>query len=305
MNPPNILIAGNVAFSSDQISQIQLLGFNVHFQTHESAPLEMDPALFEVVICNRLFDHLPISQFTNLRMIQLTSSGSDQLPLDALKQAGIEVLTAKGIYSIPIAEWVILKILELYKQSHTFYKQQDLHQWTKQRDLLELHGKTAAIVGYGDIGREITKRLHGFGVKTIGVGRRLIAAEYCDQYVLQGDVDQVLQNCDIVISTLPANEKTQNYFNVERLSCCKQGSIFINISRGAVLDETALLQLVESGHFRGAALDVFREEPLPSEHPLWACENILVTPHNSFVSEQNSTRLFSLIYDNLERFQLC
>jgi phosphoglycerate dehydrogenase-like enzyme len=276
-------------------------GWSVVDQMDESAPLLVDPRTIDAIVCNRLFDHHDLNAFTQLKGIQLLSAGMDQVNLEVIQSRSIQLFNAKDIYSIPIAEWTVGKILEIAKSSRMFYEQQTQNRWQKRRDLLEINGLTALILGFGDIGKAVAQRLRPFGVNVIGVGRRVVNVDDCDQFVLIEAVDHWLPQCDIVVICLPLNNQTEHFLNRERLQKCKPGSILVNISRGKIIEETALAELAASGHFRGIALDVFEQEPLPATSPLWAEPKALVTPHNSFVSSRNRERLFQLICKNLLR----
>lgn len=276
-------------------------GWSVVDQMDESAPLLVDPRTIDAIVCNRLFDHHDLNAFTQLKGIQLLSAGMDQVDLEVIQSRSIQLFNAKDIYSIPIAEWTVGKILEIAKSSRMFYEQQTQNRWQKRRDLLEINGLTALILGFGDIGKAVAQRLRPFGVNVIGVGRRVVNVDDCDQFVLIEAVDRWLPQCDIVVICLPLNNQTEHFLNHERLQKCKPGSILVNISRGKIIEETALAELAASGHFRGIALDVFEQEPLPATSPLWAEPKALVTPHNSFVSSRNRERLFQLICKNLLR----
>lgn len=267
----------------------------------ERSELPFDPATIDATVCTNLFRHHDIGLFTNLKRIQLTMSGTDRAPVQEIQKRGIELYNARDVYSIPIAEWVVLKVLELYKKSRGFYQQQDQHTWQLQDNLLELSGKTATIVGYGSIGREVAKRLSPFGVKTIGVHRRAVDPDYLDELVMTDDLDKVLALSDIVVLAVPISKETWHLFDQERLGRIKQGAVLVNIARGPVIDEPALVEAIQAGQFRGVALDVFEEEPLRPDSPLWDFENVIVTPHTSNASDGVLGRLYDVMLKNLAK----
>ncbi len=294
-----LLVTGAFSLRDDERTILLNQGWTILVHPDETASYPGDPHIVDAIVCNRFFDHHDLNAFTGLQLIQLTSAGTDQVDLEAIRARGIQLYTAKDIYSIPIAEWTIGKILEIAKSSRVFYVQQQQHLWQKQRDLMELNSLTAMILGLGDIGRAVAHRLRPFGVHVIGVGRRVINEAACDQFILIDDVDRWLPQCDIIVVCLPLNSQTEHFFNRERLQLCKPGSILVNISRGKIFEEAALTDPIASGHFRGVALDVFEQEPLSETSPLWSDPKTLVTPHNSFISPQNRERLFQLICTNL------
>lgn len=293
-----LLLTGAFKYSQEQLNMIQSLGYEVTFVQDERVSLDIDVSEFEAVVCNSLFLYNDITRFKNLKFIQLTSAGLDRVPLDYIKEKGIKIFNASGVYSIPMAEWAVLKILEIYKKSRQFYKNQDEHKWEKQRKLLELTDKTAAIIGYGSVGKEIAKRLKAFGVTVISVDRQVKEDEYVNESILIDNLDLALEKSDIIILTLPLTDETQHLINEEKIKVMKDDAVLINVSRGGIIDETALIESLRNDRFFGVALDVFEEEPLNAS-PLWDCENVIITPHNSFVSDKVNERLFELMIKNL------
>ena len=294
----NLLLTGAFKYNQEQLNKLENLGYEIVFIQDERKALSIDVSYIDAVVCNSLFLYNNIEWFKNLRTIQLTSAGLDRVPLEYIKEKGIELFNARGVYSIPMAEWAILKILEIYKKSRVFYKNQEQYKWEKQRDLLELTDKTAAIIGYGSVGTEIAKRLKAFGVKVIGVGRSEVESEYLNEYLLIDDLEAVLVKSDIVILTLPLTDDTRHLIDKDKISIMKDNTLLINVSRGGIIDETALIESLRNDRFFGVALDVFEEEPLNAS-PLWDCENVIITPHNSFVSDKVNERLFELMIKNL------
>lgn len=295
-----LLLTGAFPFTDKQRRMLENISSELIFVQNERETLELDVSNIDAVVCNSLFLHNDIREFTNLGLIQLTSAGLDRVPVEYINKKGIQLYNAKGVYSIPMAEWVVLKILEIYKKSRSFYTAQHECRWEKQRELLELTNKTVAIVGFGNVGEEVAKRLKAFGVSLIGLGRRPIQTNLLDEYLTVEALDDVLGRSDVVILSLPLNEQTYHLINRKRIAKMKDDSVLINVSRGKIIDEPALIEALHEGKFRGVALDVFDEEPLPSTSYLWNCERCIVTPHNSFVSDKVNERLFELIYNNLK-----
>ncbi len=294
-----LLLTGAVNYTEEQLNTLRTSGFDITFVQNELEPLGIDCSQFDAVVCNNLFKENPPEKFTNLKAVQLTSAGFDRAPVGYFASKGISLFNAKGVYSIPMAEWVILKILEIYKHSADFYTQQKKKEWIKHRELPELNGKTALVVGAGSVGIECAKRLKAFGVHTMGADIYNCAGEYIDDFVPMDSLKEALPQADITILTLPLTDSTKGLFSEKLLSLMKDQSILVNVSRGAVIDEAALCDAVASGKFMGVALDVFEEEPLSTQSPLWNMKGVIITPHNSFVSSGNNQRLFRLILSNL------
>ncbi len=294
-----LLLASPHRYSPQQLGQLEALGYEVILFPDESKELPVDPATVDAVVCMLLFQYHDLALFTRLKLIRLTTAGMDLVPVASIRERGIALYNASDVYSIPIAEWVVLKILEIYKRSRVFERLQAEHVWKQQRGLLELAGKTACIVGYGSIGREVAKRLKAFDVCVIGVHHRPVEAGGLDELVMIGDLDRALAVSDIVVSTLPLTSETRHLFDGERIARIKCGAVLVNVSRGAVIDEAALIEAIRGDRFSGVALDVFEDEPLSPDSPLWDLEKVIVTPHNSFASDGVNRRLFGVIAKNL------
>lgn len=293
-----LLLTGAFKYSREQLSNLEHLGYEIVFVQDERKALNIDVSDIDAVVCNSLFLYNDIKEFKNLKTIQLTSAGLDRVPLDYINEKGIQLFNARGVYSIPMAEWAILKTLEIYKKSRVFYKNQELHKWEKQRELSELTDKTAAIIGYGNVGKEIAKRLKAFGVNVISVDRQIKEDEYVNESILIDNLDIALVKSDIIILTLPLTDETQYLINEEKINVMKDSAVLINLSRGGIIDETDLIEFLNKDKFLGVALDVFEEEPL-KESTLWDFEQVIITPHNSFASNKANERLFELMIKNL------
>ena len=256
------------------------------FLQQERDPLPWDPSWVEGVVCNGLFLYHPIESFPNLRYIQLTSAGYDRVPMDYVREKGIEVHNARGVYSIPMAEFVLASVLERYKQLSVFRQQQRDRQWKKLRELRELAGKQVVIVGCGDVGRECAKRFQAFGTYVVGVNRTIREEEGFDAVVGLEKLDEALRSADIAVVTIALSEETRGLVKARLL---KPEALLMNVSRGATVDLT--------GAGCELLLDVFETEPLDAGSDLW--DRATVTPHNSFVGDGNAARLSALILKNL------
>lgn len=295
----NLLVTGAWGEAKNNIKALENKGHSVCFMQFEKDKLTCEYEWVEGVICNGLFINHPIENFSNLRYIQLTSTGFDRVPMNYVRQHNIAIYNAKGVYSVPMAEFAISGVLLLYKQMRFFADNQKQHIWEKHRGLLELRGKTVCILGCGDVGTECARLFKAFGCKVIGVNRTLRKIEEFDAVYYLSDLDKVIPYADVLILTLPATEETKHIINSKRICSLKDSSIIVNISRGAVIDMVALTANIEK--IGGAVLDVFEEEPLDENCPLWDIDNVVITPHNSFMSDRNSERLKQVIFSNLMR----
>lgn len=300
----NLLITGAFSCTKEELEQIAQIGFSVVFMQDEKGELPCSPNSVCGTICNGLFLHHPIEQFSNLQFIQLTSAGLDRVPLDYIREHGIKLFNAGGVYSAPIAEFVLSGILDFYKKKPAFWESQKAKKWNKQRDLLELTGKKVCIIGCGSVGKECAKRLSAFDTEIIGVDPIKIESHLFDRVVDIPCLDEILKESDIVVLTLPLTKETYHLFDEKRFACMKDQSLIVNVSRGAVVDQNALAEALTT-KLLGAVIDVFEEEPLPANSELWDLENILITPHNSFVGEKNHERLVELVISNFKEYRKC
>ena len=294
----NILITGAWPQAQEHIDDIKALKHQVCFLQQENDPLPCDPHWVQGVICNGLFLHHPIEQFTNLRYIQLTSAGYDRVPMDYVRQHNIEIHNARGVYSIPMAEFAIAGVLSLYKRLNDFKSAQRERRWGKLRGIKELAGQTVLIVGCGSVGSECAKRFRAFGCPIVGVDMIPHTDEAYDEILPLLALDSALAKADVVILTVPLTDETRHLINAERLALLKPGAVLVNIARGALIDTPVLIDVLPN--LTGAVLDVFENEPLPKMNSLWDCENVILTPHNSFVGNGNENRLWKAIINNLE-----
>ena len=292
----NILVTGAFQLNSEELAALEAAGHKVFVHSDERAPVDC-PERYEAAVCNGLFLYNPIENFTNLRLIQLTSAGLDRVPLDYIRAHGIELHNAAGVYSVPMAEFAVCGILQLYKQSRFFAANQAQHKWEKHRGLLEISGKRVCILGCGDVGREIAKRLKAFGCHITGVNRTVRVLPDFDEVLPLDKLPDAAAVCDILICCIALTPETRGIVSKEVFDRLPTDAIFVNVARGALADETALTVWLQNGG--RAVLDVFEEEPLPETRPLWDMENVILTPHNSFVGDGNRARLWETIKEGL------
>ena len=294
----NLLITGAWQQAKAYIPMIEGMGHQVRFLQYEKDELPCDDAWVEGIIGNGIFLSHPIERFSNLRYIQLTSAGFDRVPMDYVQAHGIEIHNVRGVYSIPMAEFAVAGVLTLYKQMRFFAERQKQHRWEKHRGLLELSGKNVLIVGCGSVGTECAKRFQAFGCHVVGVDLFPRVDSHYVQMVGLTELDKHLPDADIVVLTLPLTDETKHLMNADRLKRLKASAVLVNIARGGIMDTEALIERLPN--IGGAVLDVFEEEPLTEDSPLWEIKNVLITPHNSFVSDGNIQRMWEVICANLE-----
>lgn len=295
-----LLITGGWSANKTELEAVRGLGHEIVCHQQEREPLPVAYDWPEGVIGNALFVHHPLEKFTSLRYVQLTSAGLDRIPLEYAHAHGIRVFNAKNVYSIPMAEYALWGVLQLYRRGQFFQKNQEEARWKKRVDLPELAGKTVCIVGCGDVGSTCAKRFQAMDCRVIGVNRTVRQLPGWEEIRGLEKLDEVLSWSDVVILTIALTAQTQHLFDRARFEKMKSGAILVNMARGAIVDTDALLWALEN-RLGGAVLDVFEEEPLQADSPLWRSPNVVLTPHNSYASDGNRQRLFHLIMNNLEK----
>ncbi len=293
-----ILVTGAWADAVAYISEIEEMGHEVVFLQNEKEALPCEYEDVEAIICNGLFLYHKIENFINLKYIQLTSAGYDRVPMDYIKEKGIKIFNAGGVYSIPMAEFALAGVLQLYKKLGFFCDNQKNHRWEKNREVIELNGKTVCIIGCGSVGTECAKRFSAFGCRVLGLDILSSDKVFFDEIETMEKLGDFVGQSDVVVLTLPLTEKTKHLINEKTLCFFKKNSVIVNIARGKIIETQALTEALEN-NLGGAVLDVFEDEPLEENSPIWDFENVIITPHNSFVSDGNSQRLRNLIFRNL------
>lgn len=289
-------------FYSDQMKSIKKLGYETVYEKESLLNSTSDIKDIDIIVCSNPFEKIDISKLPKLKWIQLTSVGIDQVPKKKVLENNILLTNNRGGYSIPMGEWIVLKILEMFKNSGQFYENQRKKNWAVDNSILEIYGKTIGFIGTGTIAKEGAKRLQGFGVNILGVNTDGKNVEYFDESFSMEEMDSVLANSDILVITLPYTKETHNLVDESFMKNMKDESYIINVARGSIIDEKALIKNINSGKIKKAALDVFEKEPLPQNSPLWELDNVIITPHNSWTSEMKKTRKFNTIYENMEKF---
>lgn len=297
-----LLLTGCFSYTEKQRELLHALGYDIFFIQQEREKLPLCASEIEATVCNGLFLYHNIDQFENLRIIQLTSAGLERVPLEKIKKRHIQLYNARGVYGTPMAEWAMFRVLEHYKKGWFFKKEQESGRWTKHRGLRELRGTKIAIIGAGNIGQEVAKRFHAFGAETTGYDIHNSDILYFDNMRFISSLENEIGEYDVVIVTAPLLPSTTHLISREIIKGMKENSILVNISRGALIDEDSLCEILTERKDLYVALDVFEKEPLPKESPLWKLENVAISPHNSFVSDGNAKRMFEMIYNNLKNY---
>jgi len=237
----------------------------------------------------------------NLRWIHSTSAGVDKLLFPELINNQILLTNSRGIHPIPISEHVFAAILCFQRRFKEHILNQEKKQWVYKRSE-ELYGKTILILGVGEIGKRVAFIAKAFGCKTIGIKRNVEKIKYLDEIYSIKDLNKQLPKADYIILCLPSTSKTENIISEPQLKLMKSSAILINIGRGTAINDNDLIHALKSKQIAGAALDVFRQEPLPSTNPFYSLDNILITPHHSGSTLEYDKRSVEIFCNNLKAF---
>jgi phosphoglycerate dehydrogenase-like enzyme len=237
---------------------------------------------------------------TELQWFQSPGAGYEDPAFGALVANGVRVTNAH-VNSLPIAEFVMRAVLEEF-QGAALWRQQALARHWQIHDWSEVSGSTWLIVGLGGIGGEVAHRARAFGVRVIGCRLHPSASDPTERTVTPDQLDQVIGLADVVVLAAPATRETENLVDADFLNRMNPGSLLVNVARGTLVDDNALLQSLDSGHLSAAILDVFRTEPLPDDHPFWSHPSIRVTPHNAAGGAGRFQRQADLFKENLDRY---
>lgn len=261
------------------------------------------------------------AQAPNLRWAQIHYAGNDKLRHTPVWESDILISNASGVHAPNMGSYTITHILLWAHRVQLWFNYQAKGEWPKNRwDTFlptELHGQTLGIVGYGQIGREIARLAKPFGLRIVA-SKRDPRHPAASGYAVpgHGDPDGVLPDmiypstatrsmlaeCDFVVNILPMTDDTHHFFDKEMFKVMKKTAVFINIGRGGTVDEQALIHALKKGVIKGASLDVFEQEPLPTDSPLWQMENVILTPHISGDTPHYDDRATDLFAENLRRY---
>ncbi|UNK17632.1 D-2-hydroxyacid dehydrogenase [Paenibacillus sp. N3/727] len=244
-----------------------------------------------------------LSDHSRIRWIQVWSAGVDRMPLKELEQKNIFLTNASGVHSIPITEQIFSMLLAYTRNLHHAVRQQSQSKWDKSGTFRELSGKTAVIVGVGQIGSTTAKVAKAFGMRTVGVRRSGKPDPNVDVMYTVDQLDQALAEGDFIINILPLTDETKGLYDAGRFEAMKDGAFFVNMGRGPSVNTEALIEALKSGHLAGAGLDVFEQEPLPSEHPLWGMDNVIITPHTAGDTVHYTDRVLDIFIENLKAYR--
>jgi len=259
-----------------------------------------------------LFDFGPIelaptlAARPRLRWIQATSAGVGKLAERVgLTESSVAVTTASGVHARPLAEFALLAMLMFGKDTLRLGREQRAHRWERYAGE-EIAGKTVCVVGLGKIGREVARLARALDARVVGTVRDVRGRPPDELGVERLEptdrLDELLPGADVVVLAVPHTALTHRLLDARRLALLRPGAILVNIARGDVVDEAALVDALRAGRLRGAALDVLEQEPLPAESPLWDLPNVFVCPHSASTVAAENERIVELFRENIRRY---
>ncbi|WP_339060178.1 D-2-hydroxyacid dehydrogenase [Tepidibacillus marianensis] len=244
-----------------------------------------------------------LSRMGHLRWIHVVSAGLDKMPFSYLQQRGIMVTNSKGIHQVPMSEYTLAVILQIARKTDQFYQNQIGKTWNREIRVSEIHGSTLGIIGLGAIGSAIAEKAKIFGMRVIGINSDGRDMKEIDRVYPPSLLKTVLTESDYIVVIVPLTEQTHHMIGREELLAMKPTAYLINIARGNVVDEQALIEVLKERRIGGVVLDVFSEEPLPEDHPFWNLPNVIITPHVSGRSPKYMERALVIFQYNLEKYR--
>ena len=248
-----------------------------------------------------VFDEPLLARLPELRLISVVGTGTDNIDLAAAERLGIAVCNAPGANARSVAEQAIALMLAAARHIPLSDREMRAGEW-RHHEGPEIEGKTLGIIGLGAIGRQVARMGNGLGLRVIAwsYSRNEQRARECGAELVERD--QLLLQADVVTLHIPATQESRGMIGARELAMMKPGAILVNTARGALVDEPALLVALRSGRLGGAALDVFAEEPLPGDSPLFGLDNVVLSPHAAWMTHEALARLIQIPIDNALEF---
>ena len=237
-----------------------------------------------------------------LKWIQSTSAGMDALLFPEIVDSDMIVTNASGVHAIQVAEHAWALTTALFRGLPGFFKAQCAHEWNRL-PVDDIYGKTIGIIGLGGIGRHYARLARAYETRILALDIQAVESpDYVDAVWGFERLDEILKVSDVIFLACPHTSETDKLINRRTLALMKERAYLLNTARGRIVDESALIEALKAGRIAGAALDVFEEEPLPPESPLWEMENVIVTPHTAGASPNRYDRTVAFFCKNLERY---
>ena len=305
--PITLLVSDNVwARHGDAIRSISPGITPIIYEGDEVLPDEVISTVNTVFFSSDLWPDrsrgfvLSVMKATSLKWMHTFSAGVDSPFFVQLMERGVRLTNSSGVTASPIAQTTVLYMLALSRNVRAWIQHQEKQEWTRH-EFAELDGARLAVIGMGPIGIETARLGVALNMNVEAIRRTPNGTEPCPTFSFD-QLARVLSQADWVAVALPLTDDTRQIFNAETFAIMKPGAHFINVGRGELVDEDALITALQSGHLAGAALDVFATEPLPPDSPLWNMDNVIITPHSSSASAQSGLRSEDIFVKNFGRY---
>ena len=256
----------------------------------------------EAIIPPWRFKAEDLALLKNLKWIQTFSAGVNTLPLKEIKERGILLTNSSGVHGPQMTDHIMGMILSFSRALLPSIRNQKEKNWKVDYTLSELTGKEMLIVGAGSIGQLLAKKAKAFDMNVVGLKRTVEDLENFDEVRPLGELQRSMKTADYVVILAPLTKETRGLIGKEELALMKEDAVLINLARGPLVDEGELIKVLKEKKIRGAGLDVFSREPLPSDSPLWDLDNIILTPHLGGFSDVSNERSIELISENIRRY---
>jgi phosphoglycerate dehydrogenase-like enzyme len=246
---------------------------------------------------------LPLAQ--RLKWVHALSAGVEKVLSPELIESPVPLTNGRGVFGPALAEFAVGAMLYFAKDFRRLIRQQEASRW-EQFDVTFLRDQTLGVIGYGGIGREAARLAHALGMKVVALRKRTPSTEsdpVLERSFTREQLNEMLSLCDYILAATPLTPETQGMLGPSEFHFMKQSAVFINVGRGAVVVESALISALNQAIIRGAALDVFEEEPLPSDHPFYRMQNVLLSPHCADHTTGWMELAVKQFMENFERFR--
>ncbi|MGD2188200.1 MAG: D-2-hydroxyacid dehydrogenase [Desulfobacterales bacterium] len=248
------------------------------------------------------FDAKLLASAPHLKWIQAITAGVDNLPLQEIKEREIILTNARGVHKIHMAEYALAAMINMARNFHVMHRNQLKGKWDRTVPQTEIHGQVVGIVGLGSIGKEIAKKASFFGMRVIGVQKEPAAVKHVEAVYGPEEMETVFKESDYVINLLPLTENTKGIIDKRYFGSMKPTAFFINIGRGPTVNQDDLVDALITKRIAGLVADVYQEEPLHEDSPLWKLENVILTPHIAGVSPNYMARALEILQHNLKAY---
>ena len=324
MDPAPVRVLSTMAFPESWLDEVRAVSPRLVVAQHTASSVAEVPddvwAGTDVLYTGSTFPDAALAP--RLRWVQLDTSGVDHVRTTPLWQTDVAITTLNGVAPSNMAEFALMMMLAFGHRLRLMVDLQRGHSWPTYQERWdwfmpsELRGATVGIVGYGSIGRQIGRLAHAFGMRVLAV-RRSGASERQtyripalagtvepepDRVYLPNELTEMLPECDYVVLIVPYTPDSHHMIDERALRAMKPSAVLVNIARGGVVEESALIRALQEGWIAGAALDVFDEEPLPPDSPLWAMKNVIISPHVAGFTPHYHERVMGIFAENLRRF---